>query len=337
METPGRAVSELELFSPSGKHLNLRLDEPLAIYSRVVFDSTLRDRASKAGAQIFATTIRPLGFKKVGQEWRIQNTYSEEWSGTFLLGADGTSSIVAHTLAERLPNSEMGIAFGYRAPLPRDREPSTVLAFLPGWPGYAWAFPRLDHISFGIAISQNDFSYGPVDQLLWQFMSGYYKNSAGDSLFRHNGSFDLPKYLKDWFEPYAARVPQLSTTKWRSRSVSGKDWALVGDAAGFVDPITDEGIYFALRSAELFAVAFLEGHLDTYEDRCWLDFGRELERASKTRKRFYSHLGQVPFTERMVQFASINSGVKATLCDLISGQQQYVGLKRTLLRRALKL
>src|SRR5678815_1200147 len=41
----GRTVVELDLYSPSGKCLHLQLDEPFAIYSRIAFDSYLRDRA----------------------------------------------------------------------------------------------------------------------------------------------------------------------------------------------------------------------------------------------------------------------------------------------------
>src|SRR6476620_6697281 len=48
----GRTVKDLELYSPSGKGLHLELDEPFAIYSRVVFDSYLRDRARDAGAEV---------------------------------------------------------------------------------------------------------------------------------------------------------------------------------------------------------------------------------------------------------------------------------------------
>src|SRR5205823_8068253 len=42
---------------------------------------------------------------------------------------------------------------------------------------------------------------------------------------------------------------------------SGRDWLLVGDAAGFLDPFTGEGLHRALRSAEL-AVAAVDRHLD---------------------------------------------------------------------------
>src|SRR5439155_3585564 len=53
----GRTVNELEMYSPSGKRLHLQLDEPFAIYSRVAFDSYLRDRAKDAGAEVFSVKI----------------------------------------------------------------------------------------------------------------------------------------------------------------------------------------------------------------------------------------------------------------------------------------
>ena len=53
----GRTIYELDLYSPSGKRLHLKLDEPFAVYSRVVFDGYLRDRARDAGAQVFSEKI----------------------------------------------------------------------------------------------------------------------------------------------------------------------------------------------------------------------------------------------------------------------------------------
>src|SRR4026208_920709 len=53
----GRPVNDLELYSPSGKRLYLRLSEPFAIYSRLALDSFLRDRAIQAGAEVFADKI----------------------------------------------------------------------------------------------------------------------------------------------------------------------------------------------------------------------------------------------------------------------------------------
>src|SRR5258705_1056858 len=78
----------------------------------------------------------------------------------------------------------MEVAFGYRAPMPEAGNAATVVAFLPRWVGYAWAFPRPDHISFGIATTQDAFEHQPLDDLLWQFMVGYYrKPESGSSRF----------------------------------------------------------------------------------------------------------------------------------------------------------
>ena len=111
---------------------------------------------------------------------------------------------------------------------------------------------------------------------------------------------------------------------------------MLGDAAGFADPVTGEGIYYALRSAELFAAAFLEGKPEGYETRWRKDFGGELRRASQMRRRFYGNFWGAPFTERMIAFARGHRGIQKVLGDLVAGEQGYVGLKKKLARSALR-
>jgi len=43
----GRTIDELDMYSPSGKHLHLKLDEPFAVYSRNAFDTFLLERARR--------------------------------------------------------------------------------------------------------------------------------------------------------------------------------------------------------------------------------------------------------------------------------------------------
>src|SRR5215510_1362111 len=57
LDAVGRTITELDLYSPSSKRLHLALEEPFAIYSRIVFDNYLRDLARDAGAQIFSEKI----------------------------------------------------------------------------------------------------------------------------------------------------------------------------------------------------------------------------------------------------------------------------------------
>jgi geranylgeranyl reductase family protein len=337
----GRTVDELEMYSPSGKHLHMKLDEPFAIYSRVAFDSYLRERAREAGAEVVFTKITSRGIKRTANGWTLRDGNGGEWSGKMLVGADGANSSIAKKLAGPLQASDMEVAFGYRAPLPEKGDAPTVIAFLPGWVGYAWAFPRLDHISFGIATTQDAFEHKALDLLLWQFMFGYYRQREGGRTNIWKASqnpvdVSLEKDLRATAERYAARIPGLADQTWENRRACGEGWALLGDAAGFADPVTGEGIYYALRSAELFADAFIQGRPDEYEQHWRQDFGGELRRASQMRRRFYGNFWGAPFTERMIAFARGHSGIKKVLGDLVAGEQGYVGLKKKLARSALR-
>ena len=338
----GRTINELDLYSPSGKKLHLELDEPFAIYSRIVFDCYLRDRARDAGAQIFSEQISARKIKRTDDGWRVTDGRGAEWVAPVLIGADGANSGIAKMLAGKLPPSEMEVAFGYRAPLPSSGSAATVVAFLPEWVGYAWAFPRPDHISFGIAVTQDAFKHDPLDEILWQFMIGYYLHSERtDAKFwdiddNNTRRTQVRAHLEATAERYAARIPGLAAETWNQRTVCGDDWALLGDAAGFADPVTGEGIYYALRSAELLAQAYLGGDLRSYEEKWRVDFGAELRRAAQLRRRFYGNFWGAPFTERMIEFARGHRGVKRVLGDLVAGEQGYIDLKKKLMKSALR-
>ena len=375
LEAAGRTIDELDLYSPSGKHLHLKLDEPFAVYSRIAFDTFLRERAVEAGAQVFGERVSARGFKRVagkipavradvsldpvatapgsdtGDGWIVRTQSGAEFSFKYLVGADGANSAIAKRLAGPLPPAEMEVAFGYRAPLPDSAEAATVVAFLPKWVGYAWAFPRIDHVSFGIATTQDAFDHESLDELLWDFMVSYYERyrtaRSSERVARSTMRLwtikkndpqagSLYQELKKSAERYAARIPGLAPRTWDTRRACGENWALLGDAAGFADPVTGEGIYYALRSAELFAEAYLKGTPEEYEKRWREDFGGELKRASQMRRRFYGNFWGAPFTDRMIEFARGHRGIRKVLGELVAGDQGYTDLKRKLARIALK-
>src|SRR5229473_803332 len=349
LDAVGRTIDELDMYSPSGKHLHLKLDEPFAVYSRIAFDTFLLERARAAGAQVFAEKISARGFKQNEDGWLIRTQTGAEVFTDWLLGADGANSAIAKKLAGPLPPAEMEVAFGYRAPLPVDGEAATVVAFLPKWIGYAWAFPRIDHISFGIATTQDAFDHDSLDALMWDFMVAYYEVaqvgnlrprmrlwSNGKTRTQVNNLRYIRDELKQTAERYAARIPGLAPRTWDTRRACGERWTLLGDAAGFADPVTGEGIYYALRSAELFADVYLAGKPLDYEQRWRADFGKELQRASQMRRRFYGNFWGAPFTDRMIEFARGHRGIRKVLGQLVAGDQGYTNLKKKLARSALK-
>jgi geranylgeranyl reductase family protein len=337
----GRTINDLDLYSPSGKKLHLELDEPFAVYSRVALDSYLRERARTAGAQIFAEMVSARAVKRAGDGWILTGKHDHEYTAPLLIGADGANSGLGRKLAGPLPPSDMEVAFGYRAPVPANGVSPAVVAFLPQWVGYAWAFPRPDHVSFGIATTHEAFRHKPLDDLLWRFMINYYvqpqrkRGCLWTSSVNGTGE-EIRKQLQDTAERYAARIPGLAQKTWDSRQASGRGWALLGDAAGFADPVTGEGIYYALRSAQLFAESYLQGNPAAYEESWRKDFGAELSRAAGMRQRFYGNFWGAPFTERMIAFARGHRGVRRVLGELVAGDQGYMDLKKKLLRRAVR-
>jgi len=339
LKAVGRTINELDLYAPSGRKLHLDLDEPFAIYSRLAFDSYLRERARDAGATVFFEKLSARKWKRTESGWHFKTDSGREFTGKILVGADGANSGIGKLLAGPLPPSDMEVAFGYRAPMPADGDAPTVVAFLPNWVGYAWAFPRPDHISFGIATTQDAFEHQPLDELLWQFMIGYYSDSSERTFWNNRddqGSKQIKLHLEKTAERYAALIPGLADKTWDTRKTCDYDWALLGDAAGFADPVTGEGIYYALRSAQLFAESYLAGSVTSYESRWREDFGGELRRAAQMRRRFYGNFWGAPFTERMIEFARGHRGVKKVLGQLVAGDQGYVDLKKKLVKSALR-
>src|ERR1051325_6333863 len=73
LDAVGRTIDELDMYSPSGKHLHMKLEEPFAIYSRVAFDSYLRERAGAAGAKVVFTKVNLRGIKRTADGWTLRD------------------------------------------------------------------------------------------------------------------------------------------------------------------------------------------------------------------------------------------------------------------------
>jgi flavin-dependent dehydrogenase len=119
--------------------------------------------------------------------------------------------------------------------------------------------------------------------------------------------------------------------------VAGDGWLAVGDSAGLVDPITGEGLYYAIRSADLAAKTILAGVNNmtetAYRRLLRRDFASDLEFGSRLAKRIFHGsfmCGSVP--NRMIQFMRRSPRFCSVIQDLFAGTQTYHGLKRRLLK-----
>jgi flavin-dependent dehydrogenase len=106
---------------------------------------------------------------------------------------------------------------------------------------------------------------------------------------------------------------------------------LLGDAGGMADPITREGIFFALLSAEHAADSLLETGSDParqYGERLRATVFAELVRAASLKTRFF----HPRFTRLLLLALQRSAAIRAIMIDLVAGRQAYRGLRRRLLR-----
>jgi flavin-dependent dehydrogenase len=122
-------------------------------------------------------------------------------------------------------------------------------------------------------------------------------------------------------------LPALRPDTWAGLRLAGPGWALAGDAGGLVDPVTGEGIYYAMRSGELLAESLLAGQPELYPSRVNEDFGRALTLGARLAHHFYygDFLGGAVPT-RMVEFGTHSRRFLEVIQDVFEGTQSYLGL-----------
>lgn len=154
---------------------------------------------------------------------------------------------------------------------------------------------------------------------------------------------ELRRILECWLEEngfhldgarfYSHILPSLRAQTLETLEVCGEGWAMIGDSAGLVDPITGEGLYYALRSAELCAGALLAGRPDDYRVLLEEEVLAELKLAVRVSQRFYS--GQVfgdSVLERMVSLTARSASFRDLMSDLFAGIHGYRDLRARLYR-----
>jgi geranylgeranyl reductase family protein len=316
---PKQRIDRITIVAPNRRRLSLDFDEePFVVYSRERLNALLLSRARAAGVEFVQGAA--TRFDRDGDRWRIV-TKQGEWTADLLVGADGAAGVTRARLARQFDAEEFAAAVGFNAPGGGSSE--VIVDFPPGVAGYLWAFPRTDHTNFGVAVRARERSGQELREMVRRFAGEYYHGAAPEG--------DLVRY--------GAKIPMLRPRAWEALEATGDRWALVGDAAGFVDPITGEGIYFALRSAELLAEAIAGGAGLAGYERAWrADFGRDLAHASRYFTRFY--LGRfvgAPFIDRTILFAAVHPGVRRVMARALAGLQPYETLKRDLLLNAVRV
>lgn len=299
-------VWKMEVHAPGGATASISLREPLAIYSRRELNQLLLERSQRAGAEVVNDRI--ISAEKSGNKWHLRGR-AASYEADYLIVAAGARSSLRNQLAGPLKAKDFMLTFGYFVP---GHEDLLRVEFFANFEGYAWSFPRLNHLSVGICGKVGESHMSDLRRNLFGFME------------RHG-------YSTDSAPVFSHLLPSLEVESWAGMRLEGDGWALAGDAAGLTDPVTGEGLYFALRSGELLAEAILKGF--SYARRVWDEFGSKLMLGARICPRFYhgEFLG-ASLTTRMVQLCGRSKTFLDLFQDMVEGSQAYRGLPGRLFR-----
>jgi geranylgeranyl reductase family protein len=277
---------------------------PLVVVSRRALDGALVDDAREAGADLIPERAVDV---HVGDGSVMVSTRRRRWRGRFLIGADGANSLVRRRLHEPLPPSHWSLAIGAFAAGASGSE--IVVRFVRKPPGYIWSFPRPDHLAIGIC--------APADLAGAAVLRGH--------LDRWLAGQDMARGCR--MRPYAWPIPSLPHHAWAGGVPTGRHWLLVGDAAGLVDPLTREGIYYALRSGDLAAEALLGADSEParrYAGAVQKELSVELERSARARGTFFSPI----VTRLWIDVLRESPRVRSMALGVVVGAIGYYHLRR---------
>ena len=189
---------------------------------------------------------------------------SETYRARFLIGADGASGQV-----RRLCGAQAGLVRGFALEVKTakpEREVELTFDFAPVRDGYAWIFPKKDHLNVGLYVQSA--GAGVTRERLLQYIEeklgvAVLEGVTGQYLGVGAGEDDVQPDLRD-------RV------------------FLVGDAGGFVDALTGEGIYGAVVSGQAAAQAVLAKDAELFR-RSVADYRKTLSFSLRAAAAFYAN------------------------------------------------
>ncbi len=255
-------VARLHLEGPGGESTIIESDEPAALMiRRVEFDELLVSLAVEAGAELVAGA-EIVQASSTGSEVDVVARDGRHFKAPIVIAADGVHSVVARRLGINPGWPASSIALDMMEETPRevlrDVDPSTLWVAYGYDPsssgrgavsdgrhcqapeGYAYIFPKRDHVNVGIGYVLAHYRES-IGTAPYELQRGLRGSSAGAGSHRRGiGAAQL-------HSRFSSRLAGPLRRPGRGRVL------LAGDAGGFVNGFTAEGIYYAMVSGELAA------------------------------------------------------------------------------------
>jgi len=298
-----RTVTRLKLLHGGEGMGVIRNAPPFHMTMRRDFDTVLHNHASAAGAQVFA----PVRITQIdAQDTRVHLADGRILQAGFIIGADGVNSAVARSLFGR-PFDPAHVSFALEVEIPRRSGHFNAVEVDLGaahW-GYGWVFPKNRSVTVGVGgmHHRNPDMKARMQAYLQRHLS---PEEADAALRQCKGAF-LPAGIY--------------------RRMPGKGRVLLtGDAAGLVDPVTGEGIAWAMRSGQLAAEACLKAAGSGTPDKAMRHYmaeltyiQREIDRARKAQQLLFFS----PQSGAMIRTLIKRPEIQRAYLRILSGERDY--------------
>ena len=282
-----------------GFRVKISVKPPAYLISRKEFDYHLLQRALENRSLTFFKE-RIVDIVKDKNGWRLKTDKNRFVKVKTLIGADGCPSLVRKHVLGPIPRVFLAITVGYNYTCPSEYvekmfAKNTVEAYYSRRyvrkMGFIWIFPKKSSVNIGIGSME----------------SGMKLRHSLDNFIAFNPAGKRLRHLKGEF--YSHLIPIIWEEKFYSMPCCGENWALIGDAAGHVDPIGGVGIYYAMKGGSLCASAILNGDIKLFEKYWRDDYGYELCYRAGNFSKFYGKLALFTWLKTILENIPLQLGL----------------------------
>jgi len=340
-------VRRLYLEGPDGTSTVIESDGPAALMiRRVEFDDLLVSLAIDAGAEL-VSGVDVVNARELSDDVELTARDGRRFRAPIVVAADGVHSVIGRRLGinDGWPASSVALDMMEETPRSalRDIDPSTLWVSYAHQPhrgpapfggpalsepasvaapeGYAYIFPKRDHVNIGIG-----------------YILSYYRDALDDSPYDLQRGFidDLRRRrivegesIRENFTPFLIPVGGPLRRPGAGRVL------LAGDAGGFVNGFTAEGIYYAMVSGELAADAIIADEprplADRYRRMVDAEIGDELRDSVLLQRYLFADRRRIV---SVIESAGREQATTRLILDFATGRLSYRALRRRMLTQS---
>jgi geranylgeranyl reductase family protein len=283
-------IRKVLMESPGGATVLATSERPFYVtLRRTEFDAALLTAARAGGAEVVEGE-RVSDIERTAEGLTVRTIAGTAVRARIVVGADGVNSIVALAAGLTRGFAENGLAIDTMeetelAELSTVDSDTMYVAYgYKGWPGYGYVFPKTAHVDAGVG-----------------FLLSFFKRELSCSPYEHHRRFLEEAVDKNWVSGRSNRA-NFKAYRLPLGGPLARTYAdgvlLAGDAAGFVNAYTGEGIYYAMVTGQLAgdaaASALAEGdvsaaRLAAYQVAWQREIGEELTDSLRIQRRLFTH------------------------------------------------